>query len=80
MLFRSEVELDVMPDDCVAVLQQQHERLKDLSPEFGIPDDIVLHDPVDGFPVDPTTWQEILAAAEKLKLPRAGVEQAAQRA
>jgi ABC-type glycerol-3-phosphate transport system substrate-binding protein len=34
----------------------------------------------DGFPVDPTTWQEILAAAEKLKLPRAGVEQAAQRA
>jgi uncharacterized oxidoreductase len=33
-----------------------------------------------GFPVDPTTWQEILAAAEKLKLPRAGVEQAAQRA
>ncbi|MGA1296496.1 MAG: Ldh family oxidoreductase, partial [Burkholderiaceae bacterium] len=31
----------------------------------------------EGFPVDPTTWQEILAAAEKLKLPRAEVEQAA---
>lgn len=30
-----------------------------------------------GFPVDPNTWQEILAAAEKLKLPRAALEQAA---